>query len=296
MSPDKARLLRIATYASVITAVVLIASKLVAWLLTGSVSVLASLVDSAMDAGASTVNLIAVHYALQPADAEHRFGHGKAESLAGLGQATFIAGSAVFLVLHAIDRILHPQPLTQIGVGVLVMVFAIAATMVLLTIQRYVIKRTQSTAVRADALHYATDVLTNAATLVALVLATMGWPGLDPVFALLIAAYILFSAWRIGHEAFHLLIDRELPDDERRRIETIALSDARVHGIHGLRTRLSGRTPIIQLHLELDDNLSLVQAHAIATDVSQSIRAQFPDADIVIHQDPFSLGDESRTD
>ncbi|KPK40155.1 MAG: ferrous iron transporter [Gammaproteobacteria bacterium SG8_47] len=288
--------MRIATYASVITAVVLIASKLVAWLLTGSVSVLASLVDSAMDAGASTVNLIAVHYALQPADAEHRFGHGKAESLAGLGQATFIAGSAVFLVLHAIDRILHPQPLTQIGVGVLVMVFAIAATMVLLTIQRYVIKRTQSTAVRADALHYATDVLTNAATLVALVLATMGWPGLDPVFALLIAAYILFSAWRIGHEAFHLLIDRELPDDERRRIETIALSDARVHGIHGLRTRLSGRTPIIQLHLELDDNLSLVQAHAIATDVSQSIRAQFPDADIVIHQDPFSLGDESRTD
>jgi ferrous-iron efflux pump FieF len=186
--------------------------------------------------------------------------------------------------------------LTQIGVGVLVMVFAIGATLVLLSIQRYVIKHTQSTAVRADALHYATDVLTNAATLVALLLATMGWPGMDPIFALLIAAYILYSAWRIGHEAFHLLIDRELPDEHRQQIERIALADARVHGIHGLRTRQSGRTPIIQLHLELDDDLSLAQAHAIATDVSRAIRAQFPDADIVIHQDPRSLGDEAEED
>ena len=112
MTPDIPRLLRIATYSSVATASLLIIAKLAAWLMTGSVSVLASLVDSLMDAGASLVNLFAVRYSLMPADDEHRFGHGKAEALAGLAQATFIAGSAVFLVLHAVDRLMHPQPLS----------------------------------------------------------------------------------------------------------------------------------------------------------------------------------------
>ena len=156
MATDNAHLLKIATYASVATASLLILTKLGAWLLTGSVSILASLVDSVMDVGASLVNLFAVRYALMPADDEHRFGHGKAEALAGLGQATFIAGSAVFLVLHAIDRILHPQSLAQLEVGLAVMLFAIAATIVLLTIQHRVSRRTGSTAIRADALHYAT--------------------------------------------------------------------------------------------------------------------------------------------
>ena len=164
MTPEIARLLRIATYASVATASILIVAKLAAWLLTGSVSVLASLVDSLMDAGASLVNLFAVRYSLMPADDEHRFGHGKAEALAGLGQATFIVGSAVFLVLHAIDRLLHPQPLAQVGVGLAVMLFAIVATLILLLVQHHVIRRTHSTAIRADALHYATDLATNSAT------------------------------------------------------------------------------------------------------------------------------------
>jgi len=294
MPSDAAKLLRIATYASVATATLLILAKTVAWLLTGSVSVMASLVDSVMDAGASLINLFAVRYSLMPADDEHRFGHGKAEALAGLGQATFIAGSAVFLVLHAFDRLLHPQPLAQIGVGLAVMLFAILATVVLLWIQHYVIKRTNSTAIRADALHYATDLATNSATVLALLLAQLGWSGLDPLFALGIAAYILYSAYHIAWEASQLLLDRELSAQEREQIESIAQSTPRVLGLHGLRTRQSGQTKVIQLHLELDDDLSLADAHRISQAVDEALRARFPAADITIHQDPKGLGDETK--
>ncbi len=292
MTTENARLLRLATNASVITASLLILAKLVAWLLTGSITVLASLVDSLMDVGASLVNLVAVRYALQPPDEEHRFGHGKAEALAGLAQAAFIIGSSMFLVLNALDRLRHPQPLTELGVGIGVMVFAMAATAVLLTIQYRVVARTQSTAVAADALHYATDLATNAATLVALVLALYGWSGLDPWFALAIAAYILYSAVHIARDAIDLLMDRELKPEERQRIRDLALSVPQVGNIHALRTRRSGQTKLIQLHVGLPDDLTLAQAHAISDQVEARLQAAFPEADIIIHQDPLSLGDE----
>ena len=283
---DYARLLRLATYASVVTASVLIIGKLAAWLMTGSVSVMASLIDSLMDVAASLINLFAVRYSLMPADKEHRFGHGKAESLAGLAQAMFIAGSAVFLMLHAVDRLLNPQPLQSIGIGIGVMVFAIVATALLLAIQRYVIARTGSTAVRADSLHYMTDLLTNASIIVALGMSLAGWPGLDPIFALGIAFYILHSAWRIGHEAFHLLMDRELPDSDRERIRQIALSHPEVQGLHDLRSYRSGQREIVQFHMELDGDLALREAHQITEAVLDEIQKAYPAADIVIRQDP----------
>ncbi len=291
-SAETARLLRLATSASVLTASVLILGKLGAWLLTGSVSLLASLVDSLMDVAASLLNLFAVRYSLKPADAEHRFGHGKAEALAGLAQATFIAGSALFLILHAVDRLLHPRPLEHIGVGIAVMLFAIAATLGLLAVQRHVIRRTGSTAIRADSLHYATDLLTNATILLALALAHLGWPGLDPAFALGIAGYIVYSAWRIGGEAFELLMDRELPEELQQRIRATALANPEVRGVHELRTRRSGQVTFIQLHLELDDGLDLLSAHRIGDQVDAAIRALIPVAEVLIHKDPVSLGDE----
>jgi ferrous-iron efflux pump FieF len=287
---DRGRLLRLATYASVGTATLLILVKLVAWLVTGSVSVMASLVDSLMDVGASLVNLLAVRWALQPADADHRFGHGKAESLAGLGQATFIVGSALFLGLHAVDRLLHPQPLSDLGVGVGVMLFAMAATLILLSFQRRVVRLTGSTAIRADALHYATDLATNTATLFALFAAILGWPGLDPILALGIAAYILYSAVQIAREAVDLLMDKELDPGDRQRIESIARAVPLVLGVHDLRTRRSGQVPVIQLHLELDDSLPLLSAHRVCDRVEAALLADFPGADITIHQDPRSLG------
>jgi len=286
IDPHHARLLRLATNASVATALLLIGVKCAAWLLTGSVSVLASLVDSLMDVLASLINLVAVRYSLKSADEDHQFGHGKAEALAGLGQACFIIGSAIFLVIQALARLATPTPLTAIDVGIGVMLFAILATLALLAIQRHVVKQTDSTAIRADSLHYATDLLTNSATIIALLLARSGWPGLDPLFALAIAAYILYSAGRIGYEATQLLMDRELPVEVRQRIQEIATSHDQVLGIHDLRTRRSGQTSVIQLHLDLEDLLPLAAAHAISREVEARIRAEFPSSDIIIHQDP----------
>jgi ferrous-iron efflux pump FieF len=294
-APDpaaSARLLRLATYASVSTAALLILIKLAAWLATGSVSVLASLVDSAMDVGASLVNLFAVHWSLAPPDAEHRFGHGKAQPLAALVQAAFIAASAAFVGLEAFDRILHPQPVAEVGVGLAILGFAIVATLVLLAFQHSVIRRTGSTAIRADALHYATDLATNGATLLALGLAWLGWHGADPIFGLAIGLYVLVSALRIGYDAVQLLLDRELPQAQREEIIALAGATPMVRGVHGLRTRQSGQLLIIQLHLELGDNLPLIDAHRIALDAEQRIRARYPESDIIIHQDPASLGDE----
>ena len=285
--------LRRATYASVLTALVLIAVKLLAWLWTGSVSMLASLVDSLMDSIASAINLVAVRYSLVPPDAEHRFGHGKAEPLAGLAQAGFVCGSAVFLLFHAIERLRFPRPLRDIEVGIAVMVFSIVVTAGLLTLQRSVIRQTESTAIRADALHYATDLLTNLAVIAGLGLASFGWAWADSVFAIGIAAYIFYSAVRIGSESFQQLMDRELEPEVQQEILAIARAHPTVVGVHDLRTRRSGRLRFVQLHLELDDGLPLTQAHAVADEVEERILAILPNAEVIIHQDPVTVSEET---
>lgn len=283
------RLMRLATIASVSTATLLIAAKVVAWLMTGSMSVMASLIDSVMDVAASLINLFAVRYSLLPADNEHRFGHGKAEPLAGLAQAMFIAGSAAFLILHAADRLLHPQPLEDLTVGIVVMLFSMVATLGLLLFQYYVIKKTASTAIRADALHYASDLVTNISILIALGLATYGWQSADGWIAIGIAIYILYSAWRIGYEAFHLLLDHELSAETQAHILAIAQRHPNVLGVHDLRTRQSGQAKFIQLHIELDTNLSFVTAHKIADEIENAIEGLIPDSEVIIHQDPVKM-------
>jgi ferrous-iron efflux pump FieF len=282
-------LLKRATYASVSVAVVLIAAKLAAWTMTGSLTVMASLVDSLMDAAASTINLVAVRWSLYPADKEHRFGHGKAEFLAGLAQASFIAGSAFFLVVHAIERLQNPIPIHAATTGIIVMVVSIILTLFLLAYQHHVIRRTNSTAIKADALHYATDILTNLGTIIALVLVSRGWPGLDPIFAIIIAGYVFYSACKIGYEAGQMLMDRELPADIREQILNIAQSPPQVKGVHDIRTRLSGRIIMIQLHLEMEDDIPLKRAHGIARAVEKEILRSWPGADVIIHQDPVDL-------
>lgn len=285
---DAATLLKLATYASTATAVLLIVVKLVAWILTGSLSVLASLVDSLMDAAASLINLLAVRYSLKSADSDHQFGHGKAEALAGLGQSSFIAGSALFLIFQASERLTHPFVLKQVDIGIWIMVFAILATLVLLTIQRYVIRRTNSMAIRADALHYQTDLLTNSGSIAALIVAKMGFEIFDPLCSLAIAVYILKSARHIGRESMQMLMDRELSQEIRDNICDMALTHPQVLGIHDLRTRQSGQTMVIQLHLDLDENLSLAEAHAITKEVEKRILSTYPGSDVIIHEDPVS--------
>ncbi len=285
---ESERLLRLATRASVTTALILIIAKLAAYWQTDSVSILASLVDSLMDAGASLINLLAVSYALAPPDEEHRFGHGKAESLAGMAQATFIAGSGLFLIVEAIQRLITPHPIEAFEIGMAVMIFSVIATLLLLAIQQHVIRKTNSTAIRADALHYKTDLFTNVAIIAALLLSQIGWLGIDPLFAIGIAVYILYSSWEIGSEAFHDLLDHELPEERRQQIIDIAKAHPDVRGMHDLRTRLSGRTEFIQMHIELDDELPLIEAHDIADQVEEKIVQAIPTADVVIHLDPVS--------
>jgi ferrous-iron efflux pump FieF len=290
-SERRARLLKLATHWSVATAAVLIVVKLVAWLETGAVSLLASLIDSLMDGAASVMNLVAVRFALRPADDEHRFGHGKAESLAALAQAAFIAGSALLLTFEAVDRLVNPRALTNPAAGLWVMVFATAATVVLLGVQRYVIRETGSLAIRADSLHYLTDLLTNLVTIAAIGLVMMGFERADALLALGIAAYILYSAGGIGFQAVNDLMDRELPADVQRRIVEVALEHPEVRGVHELRTRQSGPTRFIDLHLELNGRMSLAEAHRISDQVDVAIRSALPGADVMIHQDPW---DDSR--
>lgn len=288
--PEAARLLRLATSASVATACLLIVMKLVAFMLTDSVSILSTLVDSLLDAAASILSLFAVRHALVPADREHRFGHGKAEPLAALGQAAFITGSAIFLVIEASQRFVSPRPLTHGDVGIGVMVFSILATLALVSFQRYVIRRTGSLAIKADSLHYVGDILVNAAVIVALVItAQFGWRYVDPIFGMAIAAYILFNAWRISAGALDMLMDRELPEVERQRIRDVALAHASVVGVHDLRTRTSGPQIFIQAHIEMNGGLSLLNAHSIADEVEDDLHRAFPGAEIILHQDPYGV-------
>ncbi len=203
-------------------------------------------------------------------------------------QAAFITGSAVFLILHAVDRLLHPQPLKDALVGVGVLLFAIVATGVLLSFQHYVIRRTQSTAIRADALHYATDLLTNSATIVALGLAMLGWPRWTRCSPSASPCTFFTAPAQIGHESVQLLMDQELPPEVHARIKEIVRAHPRVRGVHDVRTRRSGQTYFIQLHLMLDDQMPLVEAHRVADEVEAAIMAVFPNADVLIHEDPAS--------
>lgn len=291
---EAAQLMRWATYASVATALLLIFAKVIAYLLTGSVSLLSTLLDSLLDAAASMLNLLAVRHALTPPDREHRFGHGKAEPLAALGQSTFIAGSAVFLLVQAADRLITPHAITNTGVGLAVMAFSIAATLILVVFQRYVIRRTRSLAITADALHYASDLVVNGSVILALILVSVyGWQRADPIFGAGIGIYIVYTAWQIARSALDMLMDRELPDEDRKRIRSIAQAHAGVRAVHDLRTRASGPTTFVQLHLEVDGNMTLNEAHKIADTVEAEIRAAFPGAEIIIHEDPAGI-EEAR--
>jgi len=289
-----ARLMTIATYAAVCMALTLITIKFAGWLMTDSVSLLSTLIDSLLDVGASTVNLLAVRHALQPADEEHRFGHGKAESLAGLAQAAFISGSAVFLLLQAGERLYHPSLVTNTWVGYGVMAFSIVATLALVLFQKYVVKRTGSLAISADSAHYTMDVLVNVSVVASLFLSTqLGWVLADPLFAIAISFYILHGAYEVGIAAYHVLMDRELPDKERAKIKEIALKHPKVNDVHDLRTRLSGQDSFIQMHLEMNGNHTLYVAHEIAEDVMLQVQNAFPNAEVLIHQDPVGI-DEQR--
>ncbi|MFT4273169.1 MAG: CDF family cation-efflux transporter FieF [Pantoea sp.] len=294
MENSYAKLVKRAALAATVMAISLLVVKIFAWWYTGSVSVLAGLVDSLVDIAASLTNLLVVRYSLQPADEDHTFGHGKAESLAALAQSMFISGSALFLFLTGIQHLASPETLHAPLVGIVVTLIALGSTLVLVTFQRWVVRHTRSQAIRADMLHYQSDVIMNGAILMALGLASYGFARADALFALGIGVYILYNALRMGYEAVQSLLDRALPEEERQAIIGVIANWPGVRGAHDLRTRQSGPTRFIQLHLEMDDHLPLVQAHKVADQIERAIRDKFPGSDVIIHQDPCSVVPENQ--
>jgi ferrous-iron efflux pump FieF len=288
--PPHAGLMRAATLASVAVAFTLIAAKFVAWFMTGSIAMLATLLDSVLDAAASLVNLYAVRHALSPADREHRFGHGKAEPLAGLVQSAFIAGSAVFLFVEAGRHLAESHRLESGELGLAVMALSIVMTTGLVLFQRRVVARTGSIAIKADRLHYKGDLIANASVVAALVMSTeLDWYWADPAFGLAVAVYILWSAWGIVRQSLDQLMDRELPEGERKRIRGIAMAHPEVRDVHDLRTRASGQDVFIQFHIEMDGAMPLLRAHEVADEVEDEVRGAFPGAEVLIHQDPAGV-------
>lgn len=285
-----------ATRASLAVAVVLLLLKVFAWLTSDAVAMLASAVDSGLDALASGVTLVVVRWSLEPADHEHRFGHGKLEPLAGLAQGALVLTSAVALMRAAIDRVAHPAPVQAGWLGLGVMAVASAATVALLCYQKKVVEQTGSTAIRGDSLHYATDLAMNAAVAVAMIASWgLGWLWVDPLLGLVVAVLAGRSALQIVWEAIQLLIDRELPEADRKHILETAHRHPEVLGIHDLRTRRSGLKRFVQFHLELPGDLSLREAHRIGDELEREVCALLSGAEVIVHFDPMPEHDGRQT-
>ena len=276
-----------AAWAAVGVAALLILLKTVAYIVTDSIAMMASLADSAVDLFASTINLLAIRHALTPADAEHRFGHGKAEPLAGLVQAAFIAGSVAFLMIESASRLVAPHPIEKSWLALAIMAVSIVTTIVLLTVQQIAIRRTGSLAIGADRMHYLGDLLTNAGVIAGIVLSTQfGILEADPVIGMGVSIVLAWSAWHVFRQSYDQLMDRELPDSERDRIKAIVMRHAEVRSLHDLRTRAAGVHTFIQLHIELDPVMSLTRSHQVSDEVERELCSAYPNAEVIIHQDP----------
>jgi ferrous-iron efflux pump FieF len=290
MSTASGSLMKAATVASTSVALVMIGAKVVAWLATDSVSMLSSLIDSSLDLVGSLITFVAVRTALSPADTEHRFGHGKAEALAGLTQAGFITASGGALLLTVGERLLRPHQVRDEEIGLAISALAVALTIGLVAFQTYVARRTNSLAIAADRAHYLTDLVSTLAAGAAIYLSgLLDQPMIDTVVAALVALYLMYGAWNVARGSLDVLMDRELPDSDRQRVIDTVRAHVEVRGIHDLRTRSAGLTKFIQLHIELDPAMSFVDAHAIGDRIETEIEKAFPDAEIILHVDPLGV-------
>ena len=286
-SAETAALTRRVTLLSVATAIILVSLKMAAWIASGSTAMLASMADSGLDLVASLVTFFAVRYAAAPPDAEHRFGHGKAEAFASLVQAGLVFASAALIAREAVGDLVTPHPLQQEGWAVAVMVVSIGLTLLLLRAQTIVLRQTASVAVSGDRAHYASDLASNVVALIGIAAsAWLGVNGLDAAAALVVAALLLWSAIGVFREASSQLMDHELPDDDRAEIVRLVTADGRLANVHQLRTRASGPYIHMQMHVDLDPDITLETAHQAIVAAEKRILEAFPAADILIHADP----------
>ena len=287
-------LVRSASIASLLVASTLIVLKYYGWVATTSVSLLGSLADSLIDFLASVFVFIAISYSQLPADAKHRFGYGKSEGLAAFIQSLLIGISGIYVCFEAIKRLLNPSQINQPSIAIWIILVSIALTLALVMYQKYVIKKSKSIAIESDQYHYLTDTYINISVLFSIVIT--GWTRfvfIDALVGLLISAVVLYTSVTLLKKSFKILLDQEIQSDARDRIREIALDHPKVLGFHDLRTRDTGRKYIIQFHLELDPNMSLLESHAITDEVTDSVLKLYPDSELIIHTDPLGI-DEVR--
>jgi len=287
---DAEKLLRRATTASVCVALILIGLKTWGYVESGSVALFGTLMDSVMDSLSSIVIFGAVRFSLAPADDDHRFGHGKAEAIAGLLQGFIIALSSLLLFYEVIKKILNPEQVKAPELGISIIVVSIILTLLLVSYQKYVTRKTGSVAIAADGMHYAGDVILNLGVIISLVLsAYFEINYADPFFGALAGFYLFYSAYQVFITSTDVLMDKEMEDSEREKIKEIIHSHSEVLDIHELRTRRSGLNIFIQFHMELEDGISLSEAHHISDEVEESIMELFPNAEVFIHADPVKV-------
>ncbi|WP_380880111.1 iron transporter [Sphingomonas sp. DBB INV C78] len=284
-----------AALASVATACFLLALKGYAAAATGSVAMLGSLADTALDLVASLVTLWGVRVAATPADDNHRFGHGKAEALAALFQVALITLSAVGIGWRAISRLLEGGGAANAEYGIGVSVIALAATGLLISYQRRILRQTGSIAIRADNVHYQSDLLLNGSVIAALILDQyLGFSGADPVFGVLIALWLAWGAWGSAVSAIDQLMDKEWPEDRRQHFLTVAARHPELRGIHDLRTRTSGTRDFVQFHVDVAPDMTVAEAHRVMEEVEDRLAQEFPGVEILIHPDPQGWVRHSR--
>lgn len=284
---QSAALTRGITRLSVAAALVLIVVKGAAWAASGSVAVLASLADSGLDLAASLATFVAVRYAAAPPDAEHRYGHGKAEAFASLVQAALVLTSAALIAREAVGRLVDPRPLAHEGAALGVMAVSLALTLALVAAQTRVLKATGSVAVAGDRAHYLADIASNLVALVGVAVASAARrPEADAAAALLVAAWLVWGAHRVFREAASHLMDRELPESAREEIRRLIAQDPEISNVHQLRTRASGPYLHIQAHMDLNPGITLEAAHARVQAAERRVLARYPAADIILHPDP----------
>lgn len=288
MPESSARLMRLASYASVAVATVLLLAKLVAWWKTDSLAMLSSFTDSVFDVLMSVVNMLAVRYALKPADDDHRFGHTSIEDIAGLAQCAFIFAAMSMIIMQSVERLSNPHiALAHPDLGIGVSLLGMLLTTVLVMFQTYVTRRSRSLVIAADRMHYVGDILFNLGVLGAFVLSSnFGLLWADAAIAILIALVVLYSTWPLGVRAFNNLMDREMPDDEKKTILAIIDSMPEIRGYHNLKTRYSGAKAFIQMHVDMDASLNFREAHAIVDRLETAIVSAFAGADVIVHPDP----------
>lgn len=287
VSAEHARLMRLATTAAVCIASLLLITKLAVWWVSDSLAMLSSLTDSLFDILTSTINLIAVRYALKPPDDDHRFGHTAIEDIAGLAQFVFIVGSMVVIVLQSVERIANPEPLSHEFWGIAVSALGVVLTTGLVMFQTIVARKTKSLIVASDRMHYASDIFFNLGVMAAFAFSLLfGFNQADPIFAILIAIIVLYSTREIGVRAFNNLMNREMPDADKVRIIAALSTIESLKGYHNLKTRYLGNKALVQVHIDVDKSLPFSAAHDITETVEHAIEALFDHAEIIVHADP----------